>query len=113
MVAEIGLTNLRPIKMDLEVGDFAALLGARETLQRWRPTVAFEFHLSLWAAAGQTLNSATDLLAGEMGYRITSLAQHHEVQTMLALTSYPSSTAIPGSHPPSQPTIRRGKVAPH
>ena len=39
----------------------------------------------LWAAAGHTLESATDFLTGELGYRITALAQGYEVQTMLAL----------------------------
>jgi FkbM family methyltransferase len=85
LVAEAGFTDLRLIKTDLEGEDFAALIGARETLERWRPTVAFEFHRGLWAAAGQTLESATDFLTGEFGYRISSLAQCYEVQTVLAL----------------------------
>ena len=85
LVAEVGFSDLRLIKTDLEGEDFAALVGARETLKRWRPMVAFEHHRGLWAAAGQTLESATDFLTGEFGYRITSLNQGPEVQTILAL----------------------------
>ncbi len=85
LVAEVGLTDLRLIKTDLEGEDFAALVGARETLQRWRPLLAFEHHRGLWATAGQTLASATDFLSGELGYRITCLNQSYELQTMLAL----------------------------
>ena len=85
LVAQVGLSDLRLIKMDLEGEDCAALVGARETLTRWRPMLAFEHHRGLWAAAGQTLAGATDFLTGELGYRITSLNQGYEVQTMLAL----------------------------
>src|SRR5262245_44023963 len=63
LVAEHGFADLRLIKMDLEGEDFAALLGARETLKRWRPIVTFEYHHPLWAAAGHTLDHATNLLA--------------------------------------------------
>jgi FkbM family methyltransferase len=84
LVAEVGLSDLRLIKTDLEGEDCAALVGARETLKRWRPMLAFEHHRGLWAAAGHTLASATDFLTGELGYRISSLAQGYEVQTMLA-----------------------------
>jgi FkbM family methyltransferase len=85
LVAEVGLSDLRLIKTDLEGEDFAALVGARETLKRWRPMLAFEYHHGLWAAAGHTLESATDFLTGEFGYRISSLNQGPEVQTILAL----------------------------
>lgn len=85
LVTEVGLSDLRLIKTDLEGEDFAALVGARETLKRWRPVVAFEFHRELWAEAGQTLESATEFFTGELGYRISSLAQSYEVQTILAL----------------------------
>jgi FkbM family methyltransferase len=85
LVAEVGLSDLRLIKTDLEGEDFAALVGARETLKRWRPMLAFEYHRGLWAAAGQTLASATDFLTGEFGYRISSLNQGPEIQTILAI----------------------------
>ncbi len=85
LVSEVGLSDLRLIKTDLEGEDFAALVGARETLKRWRPMLAFEHHRGLWATAGHTLASATDFLTGDLGYRITSLNQSYEVQTMLTL----------------------------
>jgi FkbM family methyltransferase len=85
LVAEAGLSDLRLIKTDLEGEDFAALVGARETLKRWRPMLAFEYHRGLWAAAGHTLESATDFLTAEFGYRISSLNQGPEIQTILAL----------------------------
>jgi FkbM family methyltransferase len=85
LVASVGLADVRLIKTDLEGEDCAALFGARETLRRWRPLLVFEHHRGLWASAGQTLESATDFLTGELGYRITALAQGYEVQTMLAL----------------------------
>ncbi|HEY7029884.1 MAG TPA: FkbM family methyltransferase, partial [Thermomicrobiales bacterium] len=79
LVAEVGLADVRLIKTDLEGEDFAALVGARETLRRWRPTIAFEYHRGLWAAAGHTLEHATGYLTGEFGYRVSSLAQSFEV----------------------------------
>jgi len=85
LVAEHGFADLRLIKTDLEGEDFAALLGARETLKRWRPIVTFEYHRPLWAAAGHTLNLATNLLTGEMGYRVSPFSRHPEVQIMVAL----------------------------
>jgi FkbM family methyltransferase len=85
LVAEVGLSDLRLIKTDLEGEDFAALVGARETLKRWHPMLVFEHHRGLWAAAGHTLESATDFLTGELGYRISALAQGNEVDTLLAL----------------------------
>jgi FkbM family methyltransferase len=85
LVAEVGLSDLRLIKTDLEGEDFAALLGARETLKRWRPILAFEYYVGLWETAGHTLESATDFLTGELGYYITTLAQSYEVRTMIAV----------------------------
>jgi FkbM family methyltransferase len=85
LVAEVGLSSVRLIKTDLEGEDFAALVGARATLQRWRPLVAFEYHVGLWARASQTLENATELLTGEFGYRLSLLTFSYDVQTFLAL----------------------------
>ena len=85
LVAEVGFSDLRLIKTDLEGEDFAALVGARETVKRWRPMIVFEHHRGLWAAAGQTLEGATGFLTGELGYRVTALVRGTEVDTMLAL----------------------------
>lgn len=85
LVAEAGLADLRLIKTDLEGEDFAALLGALETIKRWRPIVTFEYHRPLWAAAGHTLDGATNLLTGEIGYRVSPFRYHPEVQIMVAL----------------------------
>jgi FkbM family methyltransferase len=87
LVAEVGLSDLRLIKTDLEGEDFAALVGARETLTRWRPMIVFEHHRGLWAAAGHTLEGASEFLIGELGYRVTALVQGYELQTMLGLPS--------------------------
>ena len=62
-----------------------ALLGARGVLRRFRPIVAFEYHPGLWARAGRTLADAERLLARELGYRLSPLPSHDEVQTILAV----------------------------
>jgi FkbM family methyltransferase len=85
LVAASELTSVRLIKMDLEGEDLPALFGARLTLRRFRPIVAFEYHPGLWARAGYSLGDASSLLAGDLGYRMHPLSPLGEVLIILAL----------------------------
>jgi hypothetical protein len=62
-----------------------ALFGARLTLRRFRPIVAFEFHPGLWARAGYSLGDASSHLTGDLGYHMHPLSPLGEALTILAL----------------------------
>jgi FkbM family methyltransferase len=85
LVAAAKLTSVRLIKMDLEGEDLPALFGARLTLRRFRPIVAFEYHPGLWSHAGYTLTDARSLLTDDLAYHMHLLAPGGEVLTILAL----------------------------
>jgi FkbM family methyltransferase len=87
IVSALGLDRIRLIKMDLEGADFDALFGARETIERFRPVIAFEYHAALWERAGRSFADADRLLAGEFGYRLTPLVSGGEAQSILAVWS--------------------------
>jgi FkbM family methyltransferase len=84
-VANLGLASLRLIKLDLEGDDYDALLGAAETLRRFRPVVAFEYHPDLWAVASRAFADADRLLGRQLGYRLSPLPSKDEVRTILAI----------------------------
>lgn len=85
LAAGIGLTSVRLLKTDLEGEDLPALIGARRTLRRFRPIVAFEYHADLWKKAGHTLADAGELLTDDLGYQLIPLPANGEAITVLAL----------------------------
>lgn len=66
-VREAGWTRLDVIKIDIEGSDHSALVGARETLTRFRPFLVFE-----GGAESQHTEAAFVLLA-ELGYTLKAL----------------------------------------
>lgn len=62
-----GLEPPDVIKMDIEGGEVAALMGARETLGTHRPVLLVATH-------GAEAHRCTLALLGELGYRVESLA---------------------------------------
>jgi len=64
---EVGWTRLDVIKIDIEGSDHSALVGARETLRRFRPFLVFE-----GGAESEHTEAAFALLA-ELGYTLRAL----------------------------------------
>lgn len=62
-------TRLDVIKLDIEGNDCNALLGARETLARFRPAVVFEY----WYTTPPGTARAAFALLDDLGYRVTVL----------------------------------------
>jgi FkbM family methyltransferase len=67
--------GVRPafVKVDVEGAEEEMLLGARETLRRHRPVVAFEHGRGSADLYGTTPGRIHDLLCGELGYEISGL----------------------------------------
>lgn len=62
-------SRLDVVKLDIEGNDCNALLGARDTLTRFRPVVAFEY----WYSTPAAVAGPTFALLGDLGYRVTCL----------------------------------------
>jgi len=73
VVAEQGLQRLDLIKLDLEGFEIAALLGAKESLRRFRPIVGFEVNLTLLAYVPTSINVLFQLFR-ELDYEIREAA---------------------------------------
>ncbi|MBN2305522.1 MAG: FkbM family methyltransferase [Anaerolineae bacterium] len=68
-LAERGWPRLDVIKLDIEGNDCNALLGARESLARFRPVIAFEY----WYSTPPDVAAAAFDLLASLGYRLTGL----------------------------------------
>lgn len=62
----------RFIKLDTEGAEYKVLLGARATLARWRPVVAFEFGLASYGAYGVDPDEVFDYF-DTLGYDVLSI----------------------------------------
>jgi FkbM family methyltransferase len=68
-----GIAEIKLIKVDVEGHDYAALVGAKETILAHKPIVLFE-QLAIDAAAGE---SATVNLLRSYGYRTFAVLRRH------------------------------------
>jgi FkbM family methyltransferase len=69
---EQGWPRLDVIKLDIEGNDCNALLGARETLARFQPVIAFEY----WYSTPPEIADATFDMLDRLGYRLTGLLRN-------------------------------------
>jgi len=69
LVQEQELARLDVIKIDIDGGEFAALRGARATLERWRPALVLELSAYALLEHGASLEGLLALLA-EARYRL-------------------------------------------
>lgn len=72
IVAELGLQRVDVIKADIEGGELAMLLGARETLLRFRPALFLEISPDALRAQGGTPDDVTEFLR-TLNYRASVL----------------------------------------
>ena len=64
-----GWQRLDVIKLDIEGNDCNALLGARETLTRFRPVIAFEY----WHSTPPAIAEETFTMLHDLGYHLEGL----------------------------------------
>ena len=68
----LHLASPRFIKLDTEGAEYKVLMGARETVARWRPVVAFEFGQASYAAYGVDPDDVFEYFAS-LDYQIFSI----------------------------------------
>jgi FkbM family methyltransferase len=76
------LTNLSRcdfIKIDTEGHEASILLALKEILQKFSPTILFEFHPGCWDAHQASIADTVKTLL-QMGYRLTDLWRKQEIQ---------------------------------
>jgi FkbM family methyltransferase len=71
-VQEQNWTRLDVIKLDIEGNDCNALSGARETLARFRPVIAFEY----WYSTPPEIAGEAFGLLDDLGYRLAGLLRN-------------------------------------
>jgi FkbM family methyltransferase len=71
------------IKCDIEGGEFEALLGARETLRKYRPVILLATH-------GDEVHSRCCQLLTQLGYSVKSLAEKDDITTTDELLAHPT-----------------------
>jgi FkbM family methyltransferase len=76
IAAELGLSGVRLIKVDVEGHELSALRGAEATLRAFRPRVLFEYDATNYAAAGVTWGDIAGYLAG-LNYRLGQVHGSH------------------------------------
>jgi FkbM family methyltransferase len=59
---ETGITRLDFIKMDIEGAEVAAMHGAKETILKYRPTIAVEYNRKTALRAGTSIEELDELL---------------------------------------------------
>ncbi|MGC3968229.1 MAG: FkbM family methyltransferase [Pirellulales bacterium] len=64
------------IKIDVEGGEYHALLGAARTIKASKPWIIFEAGRRSTGEYGVTAEAIFDLLAEDHGYRVTTLRRH-------------------------------------
>ena len=65
---EHELNRIDFIKIDIEGSEYRALVGAKETLHRFKPTIVVEINIPCLARDGHTASDVLGLLAAE-GYK--------------------------------------------
>ncbi len=76
IAAELGLTQVRLIKIDVEGHEFSALRGAETTLRAQRPRIVFEYDATTYGAAGVEWREVAAFLDG-CGYRLGQVRGTH------------------------------------
>jgi len=70
IVAEAGPGRIDLVKIDVEGFEHEVLLGARESLRRFRPRLILEWHRSFFEGRPGSAEALYDLLTEQLGYRL-------------------------------------------
>ena len=74
VVAELGLTRLDFVKIDVEGAEASVLAGAREVLTSMRPLMLLEVNDGALRAQGYSAETLLSALGGEFGYEILNFS---------------------------------------
>ncbi len=83
VVAELGLSRIDIIKMDVEGAELAALRGAVGTIARFKPIIAMEIGEETCRSAGYAPGDALTLLAS-IGYRFAKIRRNGRLKPITA-----------------------------
>jgi len=77
--------NLAPdvVKIDIEGAEYDALVGARRTIEKYKPTILVEIHTKKIERFGHTAMQVRQFLA-DWGYKLTDLGSRNENQFVVA-----------------------------
>jgi FkbM family methyltransferase len=75
IIAERVITRIDLVKIDVEGFEREVLLGARETLARFRPKLIVEWHNAFFHGRPGAARALYDLLTDELGYRLHRIEQ--------------------------------------
>lgn len=64
------------LKLDIEGGEYHALLGGAETIRRTRPVIVFEAGSRSTGQYGVSADDLYRLVTGDFGYQLTTLQRH-------------------------------------
>lgn len=76
VAAELGLTGIRLVKVDVEGHELSALRGAEATLRAQRPRVVFEYDATTYSAAGVAWHEVAGFLES-CGYQLGEVRGRH------------------------------------
>ncbi len=95
----VGLQKLHRIdliKMDVEGHEWQVLLGAKQTLKRFKPILLFEFSKQQWHGAGFSAEQVEDLLS-ELGYKLYVLREQFTMSIRHGVPEHADLLALPCS----------------
>jgi FkbM family methyltransferase len=82
LVHNDALPGPNVIKCDIEGGEYEALIGACDTLRRYRPVILLATH-------GAEVHSHCCQLLSDLGYKLKGLTEDTEISTTDELVAYP------------------------
>lgn len=82
-----SLTRLDFVKMDIEGGELAALKGAQETIQKFKPVFQIEINTESYNAAGYTVNDILKFLKAN-DYEAFSITKRGGLKLIKELPAY-------------------------
>ncbi len=105
-VSENRLNRLDFIKIDAEGNELKILRGGRETIDRFRPRIVFEYDQRSWDNAGAEFGHAAALLK-ESGYRLFRIGKRSPRPLDPGTLVHANILAIPSAYPSSLPNPDR------
>lgn len=105
-VARSGITQLDFVKMDIEGAEWFALLGARSTIERWKPMMLLEINRDACGRLGYQPEQIWELLkpygyrmwvigqSADASHQVDSLADLDRVNVILHLGTLPDNVTM-------------------
>ncbi len=102
VVREKRLQRVDLIKMDVEGHEWEVLLGAKQTLERFRPILVFEFSHRQWRNAGFSPEQVEELLS-EFGYQLYVMREQFIMSIDHGVPEHADLLALPSPKSATEP----------